>query len=96
MDLNFIVDILVTILILPIQVILIPVDAVLAQIPGISVVPSSLNGFASFVGSIPQTVVSITGIHPQLWNMFFLSFILFISVMPSINMIKKVWAWVRP
>lgn len=96
MDLDFVVDILVNILILPIQVLLIPIDSVLAQIPGISIVPSALSGFSGFIGSIPQTIVSITGIYPQLWNMFFLSFILFMTVMPSINLIKKVWAWVRP
>lgn len=96
MDLNFVTDILITILILPLQLVLVPLDALLAQIPGIGIVPSSFAGLTSFVGSLPSTMVNLVGLNPILWNMFFLTFVLYITASPTVSLVKKIWAWVRP
>ena len=96
MDLAFVTDVIITILILPLQVVLLPIDALLAQIPGIGIVASSITQLTSFIGTIPETLVNLTGIAPLLWNVFFLTFILWLTATPTINMLKKVWAWVRP
>lgn len=96
MTLDFITDVFITLLILPIQVILIPIDSVLAQIPNIGIIPSSLNAITSFIGSTPQTLVTFMGVSPHLWNSVFLIFVLYISASPTIQIVKKVWAWVRP
>jgi hypothetical protein len=96
MTLDFIIDAFVTLLILPLQVVLIPIDALLAKIPGISAIPQAINGILQFIGSIPSTMVSLTGINPFIWNSLFLVFLLFVGLAPAIQIIKKVWAWVRP
>lgn len=96
MDMNFVLDVIVTILILPLQVVLIPIDALLAKIPGIAAVPSAINGIVTFVASVPSTLVNITGIHPLIWNALFVTFVLYIGLAPGIQGIKKVWSWVRP
>lgn len=91
-----ILDILITVLILPLQVVLIPIDALLAKIPGIAAIPAAISGVLSFVGSIPSTIVSLTGIQPLVWNALFVIFVLYIGLAPAIQGVKKVWAWVRP
>ena len=96
MDLSFIVSIIVSVLLLPLQVILIPVDALLAQIPGIGIIPSAIIAVTTFIGSLPSTLVNVLGINPAIWNVFFLTFILYVTASPAISVIKKVWAWVRP
>jgi hypothetical protein len=96
MTLDFIVDVLVTILLLPLQLVLVPIDALLAQIPGIGMVPSAINAMLGFVGSIPSLIVSITGVAPFLWNALFIVFVMYITLAPGIAVIKKIWAWVRP
>lgn len=85
----------VDIALLPLQFILIPVDALLAQIPGIGAIPGYINQLFSFIGSIPSTLVSLTGIAPLLWNVAIGAFIVFFTLSPTINIVKKIWAFVR-
>lgn len=80
---------------LPLQFILIPVDALLAQIPGIGAIPGYINQLFSLIGSIPGTIVALTGIAPLLWNTAIGAFIVFFTLSPAINIIKKIWAYVR-
>tara|TARA_Y100000114_G_scaffold157125_1_gene187220 strand:+ start:2432 stop:2722 length:291 start_codon:yes stop_codon:yes gene_type:complete len=96
MTLDFVVDVLINILFLPLQVILIPIDALLANIPGLGAIPGSISAITSVVGVIPATVVKISGAAPILWNALFVLFVLWIGLAPTINVFKKVWAWVRP
>jgi len=96
MDLSFITDAIVNILFLPLQLILAPVDALLAQIPGIGQIPAAISSMGNFIGSIPSTLVSLFGINPIIWNSLFLTFVLFIGLAPAIQGVKKIWAWVRP
>jgi hypothetical protein len=96
MDLSFVTDVIVTLLFLPLQVILVPIDALLATIPGIGAVPSAISSIFSFIGSIPATIVKLSGASPILWNAMFIIFVLWIGLAPTINVFKKVWAWVRP
>lgn len=81
---------------LPLQVILIPIDALLAQIPGIGLIPGYIASLFSFIGSIPQTIVALTGIAPLLWNLAIGTFLVFFTLSPAINIVKKLWAWLRP
>lgn len=96
MDLSFVIQVIVDVLLLPLQVILIPIDALLSQIPGLSQVPLAIGNILSLIGSIPQTLVSLAGINPTLWNVFFLTFVLYLGAAPAINALKKIWAWLRP
>lgn len=89
-------DILLNILLLPLQLILIPIDLLLDNIPGIGTIPSIINDITSFIGSVPSTLVNLFGIHPFIWNALFGVFLLYIAAAPAIQAIKKVWAWVRP
>jgi len=95
LDFDPIVDAIVNILLFPLQVIFIPIDHFLAQIPGIGIIASSIRSMTSFVGSLPETLVNLIGLSPVLWNIFFTLFMLFIVLAPAINMVKKIWAWVR-
>lgn len=81
---------------LPLQLILVPVDALLAQIPGIGQIPSAINQLFSFIGTVPQTIVALTGLSPLLWNLAIGTFVLFFTLSPAINIVKKIWAWLRP
>ena len=96
MTIETITDALITIMLVPLQVVLIPIDALLAKIPGIAAVPSSISSILGVLGALPSTMVNITGINPLLWNVMLVTFTLFITLAPGINTIKKVWAWVRP
>lgn len=96
MTLDFVIDVLIDILLLPLQIILVPIDTLLAQIPGIGIIASSISAIASFIGSLPSTLVNLVGLSPILWNAYFLTFILFVTLSPAINILKRVWAWVRP
>lgn len=81
---------------LPLQLVLIPVDALLAQIPGIGLIPGYISSLFSFIGSVPQTIVALTGLSPLLWNLAIGTFVVFFTLSPTINIIKKLWAWLRP
>jgi hypothetical protein len=96
MTLDFVTEIIVTILLLPLQLILIPIDAFLAQIPGIGSIPSAINTMVGFVGTLPGTLVRLLGIMPFMWNMLIVSYVLYIGITPGVNGLKKIWAWVRP
>lgn len=96
MTLDFLTDALITILLLPLQMIFLPVDFLLDQIPGIAAVPDAISNVTQFIGSIPGTLVNILGIQPLIWNALFVTFVLYIGLAPAIQAIKKVWAWVRP
>lgn len=86
---------LIDVALLPLQFILIPIDALLAQIPGIGMIPSFISNLFSFIGQIPQTLVSLTGLSPILWNLAIGAFLVFFTLSPAINIIKKIWAFVR-
>jgi hypothetical protein len=90
-----IISVIITILLVPLQLVIVPIDLLLSQIPGINIIPETIASVASFVGSIPQTIVSLLGISPVLWNALFLLFIAFITIAPTIQMVKKVVAWAR-
>jgi hypothetical protein len=96
MNLDFVLSVLLDVLIIPLQVILIPFDALLAQIPGIGAIPQALSSILSLIGSIPGTMVNLLGISPFLWNAIFVTFVLYVSLVPGINVFKRLWAWVRP
>lgn len=96
MDLSFITNIIVTILLLPMQFILYPIDLLLNQIPGLDVIPQAINNVVSIVGTAPSLIVSMFGIQPLIWNAFFLTFVLFIGLAPAIQVLKNIWAWIRP
>lgn len=89
-------DLILDILLLPLQAILIPIDAILSQITGLEVIPQSINAVTSLIGTIPSTLVYISGINPLLWNGIIAVAILNLTAVPSINVIKRVWAWVKP
>lgn len=81
--------------ILPLQVILIPIDALLARIDGIGAIPSYINQLFSLIGSIPATLLALTGLSPVLWNLAIATFVVFLTFSPAINAIKKIWAFIR-
>jgi hypothetical protein len=95
MDMNDIINGAIAVLILPLQALLIPFDALLAQIPGIGIIPATLTSVLGYIGSLPSTLVSLSGINPIIWNALFLTFVLYFTSAPVIQFIKKVWAWVR-
>jgi len=91
-----VVQVFIDILILPLQAILIPVDALLKQIPGIEAIPQAISGVTQFIGAIPETMVYLFNINPFIWNSLFLTFVLYLTAAPAIQMLKKIWAWIRP
>lgn len=91
-----IVEVIIAVLLLPLKLVLWPVDILLAQIPGIGAIPSGINSVVAFVGSIPSTMISISGIHPFIWNALFITFVFYIGAAPAIQMLKKIWGWIRP
>jgi hypothetical protein len=96
MDLSFITSIIVDILLIPLQFILIPLDALLSNIPGISAIPDALSSVLYVIGTIPSTMVVLLGANPILWNAVFLLFVLYIGAAPAIQLVKRIWAWIRP
>jgi len=87
---------LLDILILPLQLLLVPIDALLSQITGLNVIPQSINAITALIGNIPSTIVSLTGMSPFLFNSVILISILNLTAVPAINITKRIWAWVRP
>jgi len=95
MDLTQLYTILVGLAVTLFQFFLIPVDIFLSQIPNIEAVPDAILGIVSFVSSIPSLLVNVTGVLPVLWNGLFLTFLLYLTAVPTMNLIKRVWAWTR-
>lgn len=95
MDLAIVLSVILDIFLLPLQVILIPIDALLAQIGGIGVIPSYINSLFTLIGTFPSTIVALTGIAPILWNTAIGTFLLFFTLSPSISIVKKIWAYIR-
>lgn len=90
------IDTVINLLLIPLQLVLTPIDMLLSRINGLEIIPQAIINITSFVGSIPSTLVNLTGLNPLLWNLFFSVFITYMLLSPGINIIKKVWAWVRP
>ncbi len=90
-----ILDAIVTILITPLQVVLIPIDALLAKIPILAQIPSYISPIVSWIGDIPKFIVYVLGVNPELWNALFLIVILQLTLLPAINVIKMIIAWIR-
>ena len=95
MDFSTIIANIVAVILSPLQLILIPVDKLLSQIPGIGIIPASISSITGFVGSLPSTVVSLLGVSPILWNAVISVFLLNFTLLPSIQLLKKIWAWIR-
>lgn len=89
-------DVISSILLLPLQLLLLPIDAFLSQIDGLEVIPDSIEAITGFVGTIPETVLYLTGINPVLWNATILVFVAYMTASPTINMLKTIWRFVRP
>ncbi len=96
MDMPDVGSVILDVLLLPLQLVLIPIDALLAQIPGIGQIPSYINSLFSLIGQLPATLVALTGIAPILWNVALLTFLVFFTLSPAINVFKKIWEWIRP
>ena len=96
MDLAFVTSVIVDVLLLPLQFLLIPIDALLSNIPGISSIPDALGGVIYVIGTIPSTMVVLLGASPILWNAVFLLFVLYLGASPAIQLVKRIWAWIRP
>lgn len=94
MDFSDIINALVTALLFPFQLILTPIDALLNNINGIEVIPNAISSVVSFVGSLPQTIVSLFGVSPLLWNATILVFVVYIGLAPTVNGVKKIIAWI--
>jgi len=86
---------IITVLAMPLQLILIPFDMLLSQINGIEAIPQALSDITQFFTTIPETIVKLLGINPILWNGLFLTFVLYYTLAPSIQIVKKIVAWIR-
>lgn len=91
-----VINTIIALLTLPLLVVMWPLDLLLQNIPGIEAVPSALSTIVGYIGAIPETMVNLLGINPYLWNAIFLLFLAYIGAAPAINLVKKVWAWIRP
>lgn len=96
LDASLVVGIIIDVLLLPLQLVLVPIDALLSRIPGLSEVPAALGSVFSLIGLLPGTLVRLLAISPVLWNILVLTFVLYIGAAPAVNIFKKVWAWIRP
>lgn len=94
MDVTTIITALVSALLIPFQLVLVPIDTLLNNINGIDSIPSSISSITQFVGTLPQTLVVLTGANPFLWNTLFLVFVTYIAAAPAINGVKKIVDWV--
>lgn len=91
-----IINTIISLLSLPLFLIMTPLDYLLDKIPGIDIIPTAISSVAVYIGSLPSTVVSLFGMNPYLWNAIFVTFVTYLLAVPSINLIKKVWAFFRP
>lgn len=92
---NIITDFIVSAVMLPMVIVFAPIDALLQFIPGISELPQYIFSVINFVGTVPDTLVTISGLSPILWNLSFNLFLLYIVIAPSLNLIKIVLEWIR-
>lgn len=95
-DASTVIDVILTVFLLPLQLILLPFDLLLSRIPDIGLIPTTLTSVISYIGQLPTTLVHISGVNPILWNITVTIFLLFVSGVPIINMFKKIWAFLRP
>lgn len=97
MNINFsaLFDALLSFFMFPLHIILTPVDYLLKQIPNIDVIPNSISAIVGYVGNIPSTLVSLTGISPVIWNAIISTLLLYFAIIPVINGIKKLINWIR-
>lgn len=80
---------------IPLKLIIAPVDWFLSQIPGIDAIPDAIFAVVSYVGNIPSTIVALTGINPALWNAAIFVVLAYFSVAPLVSVYKKVLNWSR-
>lgn len=90
------IETILNVMLVPLQVILLPIDALISQIRGLELIPSLLNQLTDLFQNIPATFVHLIGVQPIIWNAFLTIFILDLTVVPSINILKRIWAWIRP
>lgn len=97
MNINFsaLFDAILSFFMFPLHVILTPVDYLLKQIPNIDVIQNSISAIVGYVGNIPSTLVSLSGISPIIWNAIISTLLLYFAVIPTINGIKKLINWIR-
>lgn len=94
-DFNSVFDAILSFFMFPLHIILTPVDYILKQIPNIDVIPNSISAIVGYVGNIPSTIVSLTGISPIIWNAIISTLLLYFAIIPVINGIKKLINWIR-
>ena len=94
-DFNSVFDAILLFFMFPLHIILTPVDYLLKQIPNIDVIPNSISAIVGYVGNIPSTIVSLTGISPVIWNAIISTLLLYFAIIPVINGIKKLINWIR-
>ena len=94
-DFNSVFDAILSFFMFPLHIILTPVDYLLKQIPNIDVIPNSISAIVGYVGNIPSTIVSLTGISPIIWNAIISTLLLYFAVIPVINGVKKLINWIR-
>lgn len=94
-DFNSVFDAILSFFMFPLHIILTPVDYLLKQIPNIDVIPNSISAIVGYVGNIPSTIVSLTGISPVIWNAIISTLLLYFAIIPVINGIKKLINWIR-
>lgn len=80
---------------IPLKLILAPVDYFLAQIPGLDAIPQALSAVVGYVGNIPSTFVSLLGINPALWNGIIFVVLAYCAAFPLVSVFKKVMNWAR-
>lgn len=89
-------DTVVTILFLPLQLVLVPIDLVLSNFKELSVLPQSLGAIVQFVSVWPSTLCHLVGASPVLFSLVFTTFLLYVGLVPVLNGLKRAWEWVRP
>lgn len=80
---------------IPLRMILAPIDYFLSGLDGIELIPSTINSIVEFISPIPATLITLLGINPIIWNLFFIIFIAFISINPIISSIKRLLVWFK-
>ena len=92
---NHFADIVISLVMIPMILVFTPLDLMLTFIPGLTVIPAFIHSLTSYLSGIPDTMVSLTGLNPILWNIVFNAFLLYMFVSPTINLIKLVLHWFK-